>query len=90
MNPNTRPGVSEYDTELRAGGRVVVLDGMAYQGRTVLVEGPEMFEPLERWAKGVAEALGEPVTWRATDRKGELAGRGTVQPGPAAQNLRAL
>ncbi|MDT0330347.1 hypothetical protein [Nocardiopsis lambiniae] len=90
MNSHTRPGGSEYDTELRVGDRVVVLDGMAYQGCTVLEEGPEMFEPLERWAKGVAETLGEPVTWRATDRKGELAGRGTVQPGPAAQNLRAL
>ncbi|MBB6119777.1 hypothetical protein [Nocardiopsis algeriensis] len=90
MGPTTRPGTDEYDTELRAGGEVVVIGGMLYRGRTVLVEGPGMFEPLERWAKGVAEALGEPVTWRATDWKGELAGRGTVQPGPGAQSRRAL
>ncbi|MCY9784642.1 hypothetical protein KIK06_12140 [Nocardiopsis sp. EMB25] len=84
-----RRNAREYDTELRANGRIISLDGVAYQGRTVLREGPEQFAPLERWAKGVAEILGEPVTWRALDR-GELAARGTVQPGPGAQNLRAL
>jgi hypothetical protein len=76
-----RPNANEYETELRLNGEVIVLDGMPYQGRTVLPEGPEQFAPLERWAKGVAETLGEPVTWRAME-KGELAGRGTVQPGP--------
>jgi len=84
-----RPNTNEYETELRLNGEIIVLDGMSYQGRTVLPEGPEQFAPLERWAKGVAETLGEPVTWRATE-KGRLAGRGTVQPGPGAQNRRAL
>ncbi|RKS07728.1 hypothetical protein DFP74_3412 [Nocardiopsis sp. Huas11] len=85
MRRNTR----EYDTELRVHGEVVTLDGVPYQGRTVLREGPDAFAPLERWAKGVAEVLGEPVTWRAS-LKGDLAARGTVQPGPGSQNLRAL
>lgn len=80
----------EYDTELRADDRIITLDGVVYQGRTVLEEGPEEFAPLERWAKGVAETLGEPVTWRALNKEGEVAARGTVQPGPAAQNRRAL
>ncbi|NKZ01167.1 MULTISPECIES: hypothetical protein [Nocardiopsis] len=84
-----RPNTSEYDTELRLNGEVIVLDGMPYQGRTVLPEGPDRFACLERWAKGVAETLGEPVTWRAAEN-GRLAGRGTVQPGPGAQNRRAL
>jgi hypothetical protein len=84
-----RPNTSEYDTELRLNGEVIVLDGVAYQGRTVLPEGPDRFACLERWAKGVAETLGEPVTWRAAEN-GRLAGRGTVQPGPGAQNRRAL
>ncbi|MEV2277129.1 hypothetical protein AB0I72_16250 [Nocardiopsis sp. NPDC049922] len=84
-----RRNTSEFDTELRANGQIITLDGVAYQGRTVLMDGPDRFAPLERWAKGVAETLGEPVTWRALE-KGELAARGTVQPGPGAQNLRAL
>lgn len=84
-----RPNTHEYETELRADGRPVVLEGVPYQGRTVLREGPDQFAPLERWAKGVAEALGEPVTWRALDQ-GEVAARGTVRPGEGAQNRRAL
>ncbi|WP_047871632.1 hypothetical protein [Nocardiopsis sp. RV163] len=84
-----RPNTSEYDTELRLNGEVIVLEGVSYQGRTVLPEGPDRFACLERWAKGVAETLGEPVTWRA-EESGRLAGRGTVQPGPGAQNRRAL
>ncbi|PDP87724.1 hypothetical protein CQJ94_10175 [Glycomyces fuscus] len=84
-----RPNTNEYDTELRLNGEVIVLDGMSYRGRTVLPEGSDRFACLERWAKGVAETLGEPVTWRATEN-GRLAGRGTVQPGPGAQNRRAL
>ncbi|WP_026127236.1 hypothetical protein [Nocardiopsis xinjiangensis] len=79
----------EYDTELRVDGQVLVLDGISYRGRTVLREGPDQFAPLERWAKGVAEAVGEPVTWRASDR-GEPAARGTVRPGEVSQNRRAL
>lgn len=84
-----RPNTQEYETELRANGRVIVLDGVPYQGRTVLREGPDQFAPLERWAKGVAEVLGEPVTWRALDR-GEVSARGTVQPGEGVQSRRAL
>ncbi|MBE2999729.1 hypothetical protein IDM40_13560 [Nocardiopsis sp. HNM0947] len=84
-----RPKTHEYDTELRIDGELVVLDGVSYRGRTVLREGPDQFAPLERWAKGVAESVGEPVTWRASDR-GELAARGTVRPGEGSQNRRAL
>ncbi|MFV2197251.1 hypothetical protein [Nocardiopsis sp. LOL_012] len=81
----------EYDTELRVRGEVLVVDGVSYQGRTVLEEGPDGFAPLDRWAKGVAETLGEPVTWYALDGE-EVAARSTVQPerNRAPQNRRAL
>lgn len=84
-----RPNTHEYETELRADGRLIVLEGIPYQGRTVLQDGPDRFAPLERWAKGVAEMLGEPVTWRALER-GDVAARGTVRPGEVTQNRRAL
>lgn len=84
-----RPNTHEYETELRADGQLIVLEGVPYQGRTVLREGPDQFAPLERWAKGVSEALGEPVTWWALEQ-GEVAARGTVRPGENTQNRRAL
>src|SRR5690625_5966351 len=71
-----RPNTHEYETELRVGGRLIVLEGIPYQGRTVLQDGPDRFAPLERWAKGVAEMLGEPVTWRSEEHTSELQSRG--------------
>lgn len=52
-------------------------------------EGPDRFAPLERWAKGVAESLGVPVTWRAR-AKNEPEEGGTARPGEPPQSRLAL
>ncbi|MDA8370610.1 MAG: hypothetical protein M0026_12200 [Nocardiopsaceae bacterium] len=69
----------EYDTELLYNGEVVTLGAMAYRGRTVLPPGPNQFVPLEEWARGVAEQLGGPVSWRASS-EGRIIEEGTVYP----------
>ncbi|MBR8742774.1 hypothetical protein [Nocardiopsis sp. MG754419] len=85
-----RRGTREYETALEVDGEPLVQDGVVYRGRTMLPEeGPDRFAPLERWAKGVAESLGTPVTWRAS-AKNEPEESGTAQPGEVPQNRLAL
>ncbi len=89
-SPAMRRGTREYETALLVNGEVLVQDGVVYRGLTMLhEEGEDRFAPLERWAKGVAESLGEPVTWRAK-AKNEPEERGTAQPGEVPQNRLAL
>ncbi|GHC85859.1 hypothetical protein GCM10007079_29080 [Nocardiopsis terrae] len=85
-----RRSTREYETALLVDGEVLVVGGIVYRGRTMLdEEGAERFAPLERWAKGVAESLGHPVTWRAR-AKNEPEARGTARPGEVLQNRLAL
>ena len=85
-----RRSTREYETALLVDGEVLVHAGIEYQGQTMLHdEGVDRFAPLERWAKGVAESLGEPVTWRALAHN-EPEARGTAQPGEEVQNRLAL
>ena len=85
-----RRGTREYETALEVDGRVLVQEGVLYRGSTMLPEeGEDRFAPLERWAKGVAQIVGEPVTWRAK-AKNEPEESGTARPGEVAQNRRAL
>ncbi|HJE61262.1 MAG TPA: hypothetical protein K8V84_22545 [Nocardiopsis listeri] len=85
-----RRGTREYETLLEVDGEVLVQDGVVYRGWTMLAEeGPDRFAPLERWAKGVAESLGVPVTWRAR-AKNEPEEGGTARPGEPPQSRLAL
>lgn len=85
-----RRGTREYETALEVNGEVLSQDGVVYRGSTMLPEeGEDRFAPLERWAKGVAESLGEPVTWRAR-AKNEPEASGTAQPDEPPQSRRAL
>ncbi len=85
-----RRSTREYETALLVDGEVLVIDGIVYQGQTMLdEEGAERFAPLERWAKGVAESLGTPVTWQAR-AKNEPEARGSARPGQGVQNRLAL
>lgn len=85
-----RRSTREYETALLVDGEVLVIEGILYRGQTMLdEEGSERFAPLERWAKGVAESLGKPVTWQAK-AKNEPETRGTVRPGEVPQNRLAL
>ncbi|WP_017606309.1 hypothetical protein [Nocardiopsis alkaliphila] len=85
-----RRGTREYETALEVNGEVLSQEGVLYRGSTMLPEeGEDRFAPLERWAKGVAESLGEPVTWRAK-AKNEPEASGIAQPGEPPQSRRAL
>lgn len=85
-----RRSTREYETALLVNGEVLVHEGIVYRGQTMLFEeGEGRFAPLERWAEGVAETLGRPVTWRAK-AKNEPESRGTAQPGEEVQNRLAL
>ncbi|WP_067963904.1 hypothetical protein [Nocardiopsis trehalosi] len=74
-----RPTTHEFDTELLHGGEVAALGAVVYRGRTVLQPGPDRFAPLRRWAQGVADEVGGPVTWRAS-ADGATVAEGTVHP----------
>lgn len=84
-----RRSTHEYDTELRHNGEVITFGNLVYRGRTVLDEGPGEFAPLERWARGVAEIMGAPVTWRAA-QNGEVVREETVDPPASGQSRLAL
>ncbi|MBB5491609.1 hypothetical protein NE857_22910 [Nocardiopsis exhalans] len=85
-----RRSTREYETALLVDGEVLAIEGIVYRGQTMLdEEGEARFAPLERWAKGVAESLGRPVTWRAK-AKNEPEARGTARPGGVTQNRLAL
>lgn len=85
-----RRGTREYETALDVNGEVLSQDGVLYRGSTMLPEeGEDRFAPLERWAKGVAQILGEPVTWRAK-AKNTPEESGTARPGEVPQSRRAL
>lgn len=74
------PTTYEYDTELRRDGAVLELDGVLYQGRTVLAPGADTFAPLRVWARHLARYLDAPVTWRAA-YDGATVQEGTECPG---------
>ncbi|MFC4561228.1 hypothetical protein ACFO4E_05085 [Nocardiopsis mangrovi] len=74
-----RPTTHEFDTELLRGGEVATLGAVVYRGRTVIQPGPDRWAPLRRWAQGLADQVGGPVTWRARAEDTVVA-EGTVFP----------